>query len=225
MPRQRFRCRNTFSTRYRSSAESPSAFPLLPPFPQFHSCRTPIGQQALRVNSFDQLACLCAIRAGALCNKYADQHTMRIHGQMVLAVAPPSVRPCIFPLQAKADRFHPFDRPGSPGASRSCRQQFPLPPSGRGQRQGRIRAEGWRWIESPSAGPWQSRRPRGLAPAFRVAEPLRGLPRRFAPRNDEGGRCNKVAGASCSRPHHGGAGCSPHFLPAVQTPVFPVFPA
>ncbi len=42
--------------------------------------------------TFDQGASLRTISAGTFCNKDSERHTMRIHGQMYLAVEPPFVR-------------------------------------------------------------------------------------------------------------------------------------
>ena len=52
-----------------------------------------ICQQILRINPFNQLACMSTIRFGTACNKHSDRHTMRIHGQMYLGVSPPFVSP------------------------------------------------------------------------------------------------------------------------------------
>jgi hypothetical protein len=52
---------------------------------------TPVRQQTLRFYPFDQLQSLCTVRCGTLRNKNSDRHTMRIHGQVYLAVEPPFV--------------------------------------------------------------------------------------------------------------------------------------
>ena len=51
-----------------------------------------IGQQLIGADVFDQAACLCAIRRGALCDKDSDRQAPRIHGPMYLGVEPPLVR-------------------------------------------------------------------------------------------------------------------------------------
>lgn len=51
-----------------------------------------IGNEMVRVNSFNQAACLCAIRPGTFCKTNSDRHTKRIHGQMYLGIEPPFVR-------------------------------------------------------------------------------------------------------------------------------------
>ena len=53
----------------------------------------PICQKILRLESFNQLRCNCAIRCGTRSDKESHRHTMRIHGQMYLGVEPPFVRP------------------------------------------------------------------------------------------------------------------------------------
>lgn len=51
-----------------------------------------IGNQMVRVNSFNQAACLCASRPGTFCKTNSDRQTKRIHGQMYLGRKPPLVR-------------------------------------------------------------------------------------------------------------------------------------
>lgn len=51
-----------------------------------------IGQQVFRRNALNQPASNRAIRSGTLRNNHSDWHTMRIHGQVYLAVEPPFVR-------------------------------------------------------------------------------------------------------------------------------------
>ena len=53
---------------------------------------TAIRQQIIRIKPFNQATSLRTIRCGTLRNKNSDRHTMRIHGQMYLAVEPPFVR-------------------------------------------------------------------------------------------------------------------------------------
>jgi len=50
-----------------------------------------IGQKMVRLQAFDEVACLCTIRSGTWRNKNSDWQTMRIHGQMYLGVEPPFV--------------------------------------------------------------------------------------------------------------------------------------
>lgn len=52
-----------------------------------------VRQQILGIQAFDQGRGLCAICGGTCRNKYSDWHTMRIHGQVYLAVEPPFVTP------------------------------------------------------------------------------------------------------------------------------------
>lgn len=52
-----------------------------------------VRNEMLSFHSLYQLASLCAISHGTCCNKDSHRHTMRIHGQMYLAVSPPFVRP------------------------------------------------------------------------------------------------------------------------------------
>jgi len=51
-----------------------------------------VSKQCFGGESFDQAACLGAIRCCTLCNNSPDRHTMRIHGKMELCVEPPFVR-------------------------------------------------------------------------------------------------------------------------------------
>jgi len=51
-----------------------------------------VRNQMTGVNSFDQAACLRAIRAGTFCNNNSDRQTKRIHGQMYVGGEPPIVR-------------------------------------------------------------------------------------------------------------------------------------
>lgn len=52
----------------------------------------PVGKPMFGTHSVDQCSCLRAIRHGAVCNNDAERRTMRIHGQMSLAVEAPFVR-------------------------------------------------------------------------------------------------------------------------------------
>ena len=63
-----------------------------------------IRKQVLRLQSFNQVLSLAAIRTGTFRNNDSDWHTMRIHGQMYLCVEPPFVRlmPSLPPLAPAA---------------------------------------------------------------------------------------------------------------------------
>lgn len=52
-----------------------------------------VGQQMLSGYPLNQCSRLGAIRRGTVCNNNSERHTMRIHGQMYLAVEPPFVSP------------------------------------------------------------------------------------------------------------------------------------
>jgi hypothetical protein len=53
---------------------------------------TPVGQEIIGPEAFNQRASLRAISRGASCNKHSERQTMRIHGQVNFGVEPPFVR-------------------------------------------------------------------------------------------------------------------------------------